>query len=127
MNDAASLVLLGLFATSFVAYFSWLGVKIIDIRERIVKVEMNIESLLGTRAEQKIEERAETDQRLTDLESHEPSAMTTERPESPAVVEAKFIAADAADETAAAATDKAVEVRQRAEDSDGIPPTPDKK
>ena len=68
MAEGWQLVLLGVFATSLVAFFAWLATRVSDMRERIVRIEVNIESLLGTRTEQKAEKAAGTGKRLDDLE-----------------------------------------------------------
>lgn len=65
---ASLLVLLGVFATALVAFFAWLAQTTIDIRVRVVRVEMNVESLLGTRTDQKAEVVASTAARLDKLE-----------------------------------------------------------
>lgn len=66
--SAVYLVLLGVFATALMAFFAWLATGIVDIRGRIVGIERDIASLLGTRSEQKAEKVAGTDKRLTELE-----------------------------------------------------------
>lgn len=66
--SAAMLVLLGVFATALIAFFAWLATKVIDMRERIVRIEMNIDSLLGTRTSQEHDTTAGTAARLDALE-----------------------------------------------------------
>lgn len=68
MADGWQLVLLGVFATSLVAFFAWLATRVTDMRERIVRIEEKIESLLTTRTEHKAEMVAGTEKRLDDLE-----------------------------------------------------------
>lgn len=68
MNQGWMLVLLGVFATALISFFAWLATRVSDMRERIVRIEVNIESLLGTRTEQKAEAAANTGKRLDDLE-----------------------------------------------------------
>ena len=68
MADGWQLVLLGVTTTSLVAFFAWLATRVVDMGQRIVGIERDVKSLIGTREEQKADEKAGTGKRLDDLE-----------------------------------------------------------
>lgn len=48
----ALIVLLGVISTALMAFFVWLATAVIEIRERVVRVETTMQSLVETRATQ---------------------------------------------------------------------------
>lgn len=98
----ATLVMFSVIGVAIVGFFAWLGTSVVGIKMDVVEIKLNVKSLLGTRTAQEAERGVGLDQRVTNLEHVAPT-----RPQAEA-----DIAADAADETAAAAVDKADKIRK---------------
>jgi len=64
----ALITLLGVFTASLLAFFVWLATAIIDVRERVVRIESSVASLLDTRTTQAAETSARSTRRIEQLE-----------------------------------------------------------
>lgn len=66
----ALIILLGVLATALMAFFVWLARALTDVRERVVRIEVSMASLLETRSVNAADAAAKTTRRVEQLEKN---------------------------------------------------------
>lgn len=64
----ALIIVIGVLATALMGFFVWLATAVIDIRERVVRIEVTVASLVETRTATSVQNTERTNRRMDQLE-----------------------------------------------------------